>query len=84
MQVRDSTKELLDPEGLEFPTLEALKMGVLVGARDLMSGDVLRGQIDFSSRIDAEDESGAVVYTLPFGDALQVIDDRPRGSAAAA
>jgi hypothetical protein len=84
MQVRDSTKELLDPEGVEFPTLEALRKGVLLGARDLMSGDVLRGLIDFSSRIDAEDESGAIIYTLPFSDALHIIDDHPLVSAAAA
>lgn len=75
MHLRDGTDELLDPEGLEFANLDALRKAVLTSARDLMTGDVRGGVLDFRFRIDAEDESGTVVYTLPFKHALQIIPE---------
>ena len=59
MHLRDGTEQILDPEGLEFPSIEALRKAVLIAARDLMTGDIREGVLDFRFRIDAEDESGA-------------------------
>ena len=73
MHVRDGTDELLDPEGLEFPTLEAMRRAALVTARDLIAGDVRDGRIDLRFRIDVHDETGAIVYSLPFKHALSII-----------
>ena len=75
MHLRDGTEQLLDPEGLEFPTIEALRKAVLVSARDLMTGDVREGVIDLRFRIDAEDEDGVIVYTLPFKHAVSIIPE---------
>ena len=75
MHLRDGTEELLDPEGLEFPCLEALRDAVLVAARDLLTGDVRNGILDLRFRIDAEDEGGAIVYTLPFKHAVNIIPE---------
>ena len=75
MNLRDGTEELLDPEGLEYESLDALRKGVLATARDLMCGDMLTGVLDFRFRIDAEDGDGVIVYTLPFKHAVNIIPD---------
>ena len=75
MHLRDSTDELLDPEGREFSTLEALQHAVLFAVRDLMSGDVLNGRLDLRFRIDAHDDAGAIAYSLPFKHALKIIQE---------
>ncbi|HUE78067.1 MAG TPA: hypothetical protein VMN38_00345 [Sphingomicrobium sp.] len=75
MHLRDGTEQILDPEGLEFPTVEALRKAVLVSARDLMTGDVREGVIDLRFRIDVEDESGVIIYTLPFKHAVNIIPE---------
>ena len=73
MHLRDGTDEMLDPEGKDFATLDELRTAVLFSARDLMAGDLRNGVLDFRFRIDAEDERGTVVYTLPFASALSII-----------
>ncbi len=75
MHLRDGTEQILDPEGLEFPSVEALRKAVLVAARDLMTGDIREGVLDFRFRIDAEDSNGVIVYTLPFKHAVNIIPD---------
>jgi hypothetical protein len=43
--------------------------------RDLMRGDIERGVLDLRFRIDAEDEDGEIVYTLPFKHAVNIIPE---------
>jgi len=73
MHLRDGTSELLDPDGVEFETLAAMRTAVMVTIRDLMCGDIRNGVIDLRFRIDAEDEAGSVVYSLAFNDAINII-----------
>jgi hypothetical protein len=73
MHLRDGTEEVLDAEGREFPSLGALRYAVLYTARDLLAGDVRDGLLRF--RIDAEDAAGAIIYTLPFRDAVNTIPE---------
>src|SRR5829696_1043878 len=75
MHLRDGTEQILDPEGLEFPNIEALRKAVLVSARDLMTGDIREGVIDLRFRIDVEDEGGTIIYSLPFKHAVNIIPE---------
>jgi hypothetical protein len=75
MHLRDGVDETLDPEGLEYDDIESLRTAVLFAARDLLAGDIRNGIVDLRFRIDAEDESGAIVYTLPFRHALSIIPE---------
>ena len=75
MNLRDGTEELLDPEGIEYASLDALRKAVLATVRDLMCGDMVAGVLDFRFRIDAEDSDGVIVYTLPFKHAVNIIPD---------
>jgi hypothetical protein len=71
--LRDGTEELLDPEGVEYPTLDVMRKAVLHTVRDLMCGDVSSGVLDLRFRIDAEDKDGVLIYSLPFKHALSII-----------
>ena len=75
MHLRDGTEQILDPEGLEFASIEAMRKAVLVAARDLMTGDIRDGVIDLRFRIDVETEDGEIVYTLPFKHAVNIIPE---------
>jgi hypothetical protein len=75
LHLRDGTDEVLDPDGVEFGSLEALRTAVLKNARDVMAGDIQNGVIDFRFRIDAEDGVGAIVYSLPFKHAVSLIPE---------
>ena len=71
--LRDGRDETLDQEGVEFSDMDAVREAALVGARDLIAGDAQQGVIDFRFRLEAEDEAGEIVYSLPFKQAVRVI-----------
>lgn len=73
LHLRDGIDELLDPEGLELPGMDALKNCVLATVRDLITGDVVDGVTDLRYRLDAEDGKGQIVYSLPFRHAFSII-----------
>ena len=74
LHLRDGTDEILDPEGREFPNMEAVRRTVLESARDVLGNEIKSGGVmDLRYRIDAEDESGTVVYSLPFRHAVNII-----------
>ena len=73
LHLRDHVEEVLDPDGSEYSDLQALKFGVIAAARDVMIGDLRAGLMDFRYRIDAENAAGAIVFTLPFEHAVNII-----------
>jgi hypothetical protein len=80
LHLRDHVDEIIDDEGIELSGLEAVKKAVMAAARDVMSGDVRAGVLDLRYRIDAEDEQGAIAYSLPFQYAVSIV---PTADAAA-
>jgi hypothetical protein len=75
MHLRDSVDTMLDPEGQEFESIEALRDAVLLNVRSLMAADIADGILDLRFRIEAEDENGKVVYRLPFKHAINIIPE---------
>jgi hypothetical protein len=76
LHLRDRTDESLDPAGVEYADTAALKKGVIANARGVLAGQVAdEGMLDLRYRIDAEDETGKVVYSLPFKHAITIIGD---------
>ncbi len=73
LHLRNHVDEVFDSEGVELPNLEGLKKAVIAAARDVMVGDLRNGILDFRYRIDAEDDHGAVVFTLQFQHAINII-----------
>jgi hypothetical protein len=79
LHLRDGTDVALDDEGTEHADIDALRIAVLASARDLIAGDVTtKGFVDLGLRIDAEDASGLVVYSLPFSGAVTIIPEARR------
>ncbi len=72
LHLRDHTDEVLDPEGVELPA-DAIIGATLLQARDCMAGDVHNGRLDLRYRIDVHDDSGELVHSLPFPDALEIV-----------
>jgi hypothetical protein len=63
---------LLDLEGVELG-LQAIVGTAVVAARDCMAEDLKHGRLNLGYRIDVHDEAGAVVHTLRFSDAVQIV-----------
>ena len=75
LHLRDGTDETLDPEGRELVDMDELKDTVMREARDVISGDVRKGLVDLRYRIDAEDEEGTLLYSLPFSGAVSILTE---------
>ena len=75
LHLRDSSDETLDPEGSEFADMESLRAAVMRNARDVIAGDVRNGVVDLRYRIDAENDTGQVVYSLAFKHAFNIIPE---------
>lgn len=71
MHLVDSADITLDPEGIEMQP-EAIVGVALAQARDCMSDDVKNGRLDLHYRIDVHDESGQLVHSLAFADAVVI------------
>ena len=64
-----------DEEGTELPDAEAARLWAVNASRILMC-ETLRedGKITLHHRIEIEDDQGAVVRAVEFGDAVEIID----------
>jgi hypothetical protein len=70
--LRDGEDTLLDPEGRDLGSMEAIREATLREARSIISSDSLEGKVKLSYRLDVEDESGKVVHRLQFEDAVSL------------
>lgn len=75
MHLRNSTDELLDPEGVELNDIDAVHKNVMTAARDVLAADLRHGVVDLRYRIDAENEGGEIVYTLAFKHAFSIVPE---------
>jgi hypothetical protein len=71
--LRDGRDILLDDEGVELDGVEAAREQALRSARSILAAEVLEGRVPLHMRIDVENGAGAIVYRLPFAEAVQVI-----------
>ena len=62
----------MDDEGLELPDLEAARANGVKEAREMMVETLAEGRINLSHRIDIADESGTVVASVTFGEAVAI------------
>lgn len=74
--LRNGDERLLDPEGQQIGDPGQIAGIALKEARSIISQDALRGEIDLDQRLEVEDESGKLVYSLPFADAVRIIPGR--------
>ncbi len=63
----------MDEEGKVLPDLDAAHANGVKEAREMMLDNVTEGRINFSHRIDIADETGAVLASVTFGEAVRVV-----------
>jgi hypothetical protein len=65
-----------DDEGSEFPDASAARKAAIAGLRDVTAGEIARGDLNLGSFIEIEDESGTLLATVHFSDAVAVREER--------
>ena len=75
-----------DEEGVELSGVDAAREQAIDALRDIMAGEMRRGEINMGSFIEIEDQDRKWVMTIPFHEAVRVTTEhsqRPnRGSPA--
>ena len=61
-----------DQEGLDLPDLHAARAMAIAGIRDVLAHELLKGGIDLRGQVDITDESGAMLETILFRNAVLV------------
>ncbi|MEO5772766.1 MAG: hypothetical protein ABIQ32_01430 [Sphingomicrobium sp.] len=61
-----------DHEGMDLRDESAARDQAILSARDVMTGDIRDGQLDLTSFIEVEDDSGKLLFTLNFAEAVQI------------
>jgi hypothetical protein len=64
--------DIIDDDGLELRNIEVANWEALRGARSLAAEQVLLGRLSLNDRIDVSDETGAVIATVTFRDAIAI------------
>jgi hypothetical protein len=62
----------MDEEGKMLPDLGAAHANGVKEAREMILQSVTEGRINLSHRIDIADETGRVVESVTFGDAVRI------------
>lgn len=62
-----------DEEGHDLPSLAAARAKAIEGVRDFLASELRQGKLDLRGRIDIEDETGAVLMTIPFADTISIL-----------
>ena len=70
--LRDGTDIVLDPEGRELDR-DSIPQAALKEARSIIAHDAQSGRIKLNQRIDVEDEFRAVLHSLNFVDAVEIV-----------
>ena len=70
--VRNGSGYTQDDEGQEVSNLDEVRRRAVEGARSLLSAEALTGDLDLRGRIEVTDETGELVITVTFRDALDV------------
>ena len=70
--VCNGTGFIEDQQGVELADHAEAREQAYRGARDIMAGDVQRGELDLSSFIEVEDENNELLFTLTFQDAVDL------------
>jgi hypothetical protein len=63
---------LRDEEGIELADAQGAHAAALAGARAMMCDQLTKGRLSLHHRIEVEDEWGAAILILPFGDAIRI------------
>ncbi|MES2444488.1 MAG: hypothetical protein V4574_16810 [Pseudomonadota bacterium] len=61
-----------DEEGEDFADLAAAREKAVIGARSILSEELMGGAIDLRGAIEIADTSGDIVEIVPFGETVTI------------
>ncbi len=61
-----------DDEGMMLPNRQAARLYALSGARDILAAQVKHGYMVRSHWIDVADDRGEILFSLTFGEAVEI------------
>jgi hypothetical protein len=61
-----------DEEGEDFPDVAAARHKAVIGARSILSEELMRGLLDLRGAIEIADEGGTIIAIVPFQEAVTV------------
>lgn len=70
--IRGAGIEAEDYIGMELHDLEAARDEAVRAARDIMMDEIQAGRLSLRRRIDVEDANQRPVFSLPFGEAIEL------------
>lgn len=70
--IRNGNGFTADDEGTDLASNDEARRHAIVGARSLISAEVLQGTLDLSGQIEVTDEAKAAVMTVRFVEAVKV------------
>lgn len=73
LNVYNSLGAVLDPEGANFVDLAAAHRAGLEGIRSFLSAEVLEGELNLHGHLEIVDDSGAIIASIPFSDAVRIV-----------
>lgn len=75
MHVSDSGGFAEDSEGQELADLAAARAAAIEGLRDILAGELRRGELSTACFIEIENEHHQLVDTVSFADAVRVSNE---------
>jgi len=63
--------ELPDDVGIELPDVQSARTEAILGIRSLVADFARQGRVPVSERVQIEDETGAALLTISFGEAVK-------------
>jgi len=71
--VHEGSQRTADRAGISLPDQEAAWYQAYRTARDILPADPIERRIWAERSLEVEDEAGQAVWTLPFGDVLELV-----------
>jgi len=71
--IRCETCSAEDEEGLDLLDIETARKEAVRGVRSILCDELLRGELDLRGSIDVADESGSIVESIKFEDAIRIV-----------
>lgn len=72
LHIREHHEFIEDPDGADYPDLDAARAEAVHGARDILVEKLRRGDPLDGAAIEITDENGKVVETVPFRTVMNI------------
>lgn len=73
LNLYNATGDAPDDEGAEYRNLDDARRQAIAGIRSVLSAEVLEGELNLHGRLEIVDDTGSLLDTIQFAEALVVL-----------